>query len=240
MGFRSRSKESGARGRRLGAGALALLGLIGASCAAGYAQSQASRSIPAAAAPKPDPFELTGFSYALLSTPPPRYALTVTVAQSRADGSDPAGHGTESHRFPSHLWVVVDTAQGQMVDGPFAASLATAPAPALDYPQPGKATAVYVVTLPSPLPAQEALALAPPGVIRLDPSSAGDAFRLVSTSDPSGGDDTVADRNATDLPVGQLPEVPVAAALPFFGLLTAAPWLRRRWARRRRPRSSRR
>lgn len=229
MGFGSRSKPSGARVRRLLAGALAVLGLIGASCAAGYAQSQASRTIPAADAPRPDPFELTGFSYAPVPTVPNRYALTVTVTQTRADGSDPADQGAESHRFPSQLWVVVDTAQGQVLDGPFAASLASAPPPTLDYPQPGTATAVYLVTLPSSLSEQEALALAP------SPLAGGETFRMLSPSDLTGADDVVSDGSGSNLPAGQLPEVPWAALLPLFGLLTAAPW-----AIRRRSRPSRR
>lgn len=231
MGFGSRSKPSGARVRRLLAGALAVLGLIGASCAAGYAQSQASRTIPAADAPQPDPFELTGFSYAPVPTFPNRYALTVTVTQTRADGSDPADQGTESHRFPSQLWVVVDTAQGQMLDGPFAASLASTPPPTLDYPQPGTATAVYLVTLPSSLSGQETLALAPSTLA----GSSGETFRMLSPSDLPGADDVVSDGSRSNLPAGQLPEVPWAALLPLLGLLTAAPW-----ANRRRSRPSRR
>jgi hypothetical protein len=182
--------------------------------------------------PTPPPssdFQLTGFT-ATATNVADQLDLTVTVTQTRPDGSDfTKGSQTEFHAFPTDIWVWLN---GKTPLGPYEASLTTSPTPGITYSQSGSgsvaATAHYLLTLPVPQSHQS-------GTYTLEiysSSTPGDSktFRMGPSDDGSWSDDIVSGTAATtvpNVPYGQLPEVPWAAGIPLVGLAASA-WMWRR------------
>ncbi|OLZ11565.1 hypothetical protein [Sulfobacillus thermosulfidooxidans] len=197
--------------------------------------------------PSSSNFSLTKFS-ATPNGSSTTYTLTMTVAQTSADGSD-FGTGanstqTEVHAFPPTIYLVLRTANGNIVDNtatnPLAATLiSSTPAPGITYDknETGSvyATAQYRVTMPQNTASSDTLEIYP---YNAAPGSAFSntqyVFRMGASNDPSFADDIVSGVTTVGtLPVGQLPEVPYAAGLPALGLAVVLMswWSRQRYAK---------
>lgn len=166
-----------------------------------------------------------------------QYTLAVTVKQTQPDGSD-FGHdgnsaASETHDFPSTIYLDVTSSSGKVVGGAYRATLTTSPTPGITYKSNGKtswsASADYRLTLPKTFSSSDTLSIYPPAAYKRSTGSQ-DTFRMGPSGDGSWSDDVVSGTTSLGIPVGQLPEVPFAVGLPLLavGIGTIG------WARRRR------
>jgi hypothetical protein len=193
-----------------------------------------------APAPAPSNFELTGFTASQTNTAG-TYDLNVSVTQTSWDGSDGSlGSTSEFHAFPATIYLEIVGAGGTVVyPGPkgslIAATLITSGTPGITYDKPGpgpsgsssvSATAEYQVMLP------KGVSLTSSEAFEIYSSSTPEdvhTFRMGPYTDSSWADDIVSGTTTMTIPAGQLPEVPLAAALPVLGLgVFALAWTRRR------------
>lgn len=219
----------------------------GASLALGFLVL--APAVFAAPAPGPTPvFELTSFT-ASPGASANTYNLRVTVTQTGPDGSDfgtpPNISSTEVHAFPQTMYVVLLGPSGTPKDGtetsPLKATfISSKPAIGLTYGR-GEAgdvsaTAHYTLTLPSQASSSDSVEIYPysgPGPGSSGFSNQQYAFRMGPNDDASFSDDVVSGITTLGkIPVGQMPEVPYAAALPLVAVAGAGVlWLRRPKAR---------
>lgn len=187
-------------------------------------------------------FELTGFTASQTKTAG-TYDLHVTVTQTSWDGSDASPSApSEFHAFPKTIYLEIVRAGGKVVypghhGTLIGATLVTGEKtpPGILYTNPGpgsksstvSATADYQVMLPkgvslSNTDSFEIFGRGKQGnsyTFRMGPKwSSKPSKGSNDDGDGSWGDDIVSGTTTMTIPAGQLPEVPLAAALPVLGL----------------------
>ncbi len=172
-------------------------------------------------------FQLTSLTVSSAQGSRQTFKLTVTVTQTGADGSSDTKN---FHSFPSKIYIQLLKGNDNVINStPYPATLATGGNPGITF-EPGQHKSVsgtvnYSFTLPSgvSISRNENLRIFSPPAKNAHSSSAPYTFRMGTPSDPSWSDDVVGGTgtDVENLPYGQLPEVPYAAALPLAGALTA-------------------
>ena len=216
------------------AGLGAMVGLLALSPAAAFAAGG-----PAPGGPGGSNFELNSFTVTPVKGTTDEFYLNVSVSQTSADGSDFGTGTTETHPFPQNLYFYIANSSGTPINSNLldATFVSSSPANGITYQknetESVTGTAQYEVTIPpSDYSASDELLIYPysngPGS---DYNNKTYAFRMGYPSDTSFSDDVISGTTNITIPVGQLPEVPYAAALPAAAVLGAgALWLRRRRA----------
>ncbi len=167
-------------------------------------------------------FQLINLSVSPVQGSSRKFDLTVTVAQNSADGSSDTKN---FHAFPSTIYIQL-MKDGNVVNStPYSATLITPGNPGITF-KPGthgsvSGAAEYQFSLPSGVSGSqnENLRIFSPPAENSSSSNARYTFRMGISNDPSWSDDVVAGTSDAlgNLPYGQLPEVPYAAALPLAG-----------------------